>query len=142
MNINPLSIKKYLPANLLLQMGFHPRRLRGTFTTDKSVFDIARDLSELKKINYTIEHFTKNISWLDLPIERAPMARYELLDNIYIEAQKTRRLERCENNILIHLMGNQPFFGEGGCHRLGIALSLGLTSVPVDLGFIYKESER
>lgn len=142
MNINPMLIQKYLPAQELINRGLHPRRLHGRVIADDSVFNLARSIYELDKIKYCLQHFVDGVSWHLLPVEKAQPERYELLDRIYAEAKSTGKFQRCENNILVHLRNGEPFFGEGGYHRLAIALILGLKSVPADVGLIYNSKHK
>lgn len=133
-------IQKYLPAQELISRGMHPRRLMGKIIKDRSIFDLARSIYELDKIKYCVQHFVDGVPWRLLPVEKAPPERYALLDRVYAEAKSTGKFQRCGNNILVHLRDGEPFFGEGGYHRLAIALILGLKSVPVDVGLIYKST--
>lgn len=81
------------------------------------------------------------------------LARYEALDRVYEEAQRTGRLRpRCElpghfrrehGGIFFHIARDgEPLRSGGGRHRFAIARILGLASVPAQLGVIHPDAVR
>lgn len=77
--------------------------------------------------------------------------RYEELDNIFIETKKEMRLKtraelvpgnfREEGGILVHISPDgEPVFGKKGHHRLAMALALGLTRIPVQVGAVHRDA--
>jgi hypothetical protein len=81
------------------------------------------------------------------------MARYEDLDRVYEEAQRTGRLRprselpghlrREHGGIYFHIARDgEPLRAGGGRHRFAIARLLGLAHVPAQLGVIHPEALR
>jgi hypothetical protein len=67
------------------------------------------------------------------------MGCYLELDGIYSYARRHGKLKDIpNNNILVHLHGNNVYFAGEGFHRLAIALILGLKNVPVDVSLIFE----
>jgi len=78
--------------------------------------------------------------------------RYIRLDEIFERVKKERRLlnaselgtargkNREDHGIMIHLdrKGN-PVFGDSGCHRMAMAVVLGLTCIPAKVGIVHEE---
>jgi hypothetical protein len=122
---------------------------------------------QIPKIAACLAHWEKGVSWeesgiIELMRQTAEKrgradscrtlaeirSRYELLDSIYDQVKRTGRLDpplanhwnsRCLlDGILFHIDGEgSPIFGEGGCHRLAMALSLGHEFVPAVLGLVH-----
>lgn len=82
------------------------------------------------------------------------VARYERLDAIFAEVKAEGRLktayelgasrnrERERDGVFVHFgRRGEPIFGGLGCHRLGMALVLGLERIPACLGVVHPEAE-
>lgn len=81
------------------------------------------------------------------------IARYELLDEIFervkaegrlrtaYELGVSRREDRERDGVCVHFgRHGEPIFGGFGNHRLGMALTLGLTRIPACLGVVHVEA--
>lgn len=79
-------------------------------------------------------------------------ARYKRLDEIYEQVKKERRLRNASelgvargrnregHGITIHLdRTGKPVFGESGCHRMAMAVSLGLETIPAKIGIVHAD---
>ena len=137
MNVDPRNIEFYIPVEYVLKHYGQPRLLRGLEVVNNEILSHKLPLLEQSKIKYCFEHFVNGVSWHELPIEQAPIARYSQLDKIYQEAKERGGLGKLPlDNILIHLINGKPYFAGGGFHRLAIALILGLQEIPVDISLI------
>ena len=137
MFVNPAELDFYIPAEIVLERYGHPRLIRGVKIVDADLLPHKLPMLNQHKIKYCYEHFVKGKPWQDLPIEDAPAERYLQLDSLYREVKEKRRFAELENdNVLIHLIDDKPYFAGGGFHRLAIALILGLPEIPVDVSLI------
>ncbi|MBL1437509.1 MAG: hypothetical protein COB08_015080 [Rhodobacteraceae bacterium] len=79
--------------------------------------------------------------------------RYANLDRIYAQVKADSRLQAVETirgktfrksgGIFFHLdRKGKPLFGNAGHHRLAIALSLGISHIPAQLGLVHPDAKK
>ncbi|RQD56886.1 MAG: hypothetical protein D5R98_09695 [Desulfonatronovibrio sp. MSAO_Bac4] len=79
-------------------------------------------------------------------------ARYDKLDEIFEQVKQDGRLRNAQelgkargkhlenSGVLIHLNSQgEPVFGGSGCHRIAMAISLGIEEIPAKLGMVHSE---
>jgi hypothetical protein len=115
-------------------------------------------ITQLKKVKYCIDHWVNGVAWENtgayesyrrkgIQLEKI-IRRYERLDKIFEEV----RLHRClrtkqeinpknfreMDGIRINIgPSGRLVFGDGGTHRLAIALILNINVIPAQLGCVY-----
>jgi len=81
---------------------------------------------------------------------REARARYERLDEIFEQVKREGRLRRvrelgerrirARGDACFHIgPGGEPFFAGFGCHRLGMALALGFSEIPAQVGCVHPD---
>ncbi|MGR3493681.1 hypothetical protein [Citreimonas sp.] len=136
-------------------------------------WDLSRaPIPDLRATRVVYDHFVRGLSWEETGIydyhlahiakkgisegarsREEVVARYEALDRVYEEAQRTGRLRprrdlparfrREHGGIFIHVARDgEPLRSGGGRHRFAIARILGLATVPAQLGVIHPEAVR
>jgi hypothetical protein len=137
MLVSPASLEFYIPAEIVLERYGHPRLIRGLKVVNNDLLPHKVPVLKEHKIKYCFEHFVEGKPWHELPIEDAPAERYLQLDSLYREVKEKGLFAELENdNVLIHLIDDKPYFAGGGFHRLAIAFILGLKEIPVDISLI------
>jgi hypothetical protein len=126
-----------------------------------------RPLSDLPKVQMALLHWQAGRSWRDVGAydymmeriaERGELdgcrsledviARYERLDVMFERVKTEKRLRplsevrpdnfRERGGVYIHIgRHNNPIFGGGGCHRLAMAIILGIDEIPAQVGVVH-----
>jgi hypothetical protein len=115
-------------------------------------------VTQLKKIKYCIEHWVNGVAWENTGAYEfyqrqgfalgQIMKRYEKLDKIFEEVRLNGRFRakqeinpnnfREMDGIRINIgPSGQLIFGDGGTHRLAIALILDIAMIPAQVGCVY-----
>ena len=79
------------------------------------------------------------------------IARYERLDVMFERVTREKRLRtmsevrpdnfRERGGVYIHIgRHNNPIFGGGGCHRLAMAITLGIDEIPAQVGVVHPDA--
>lgn len=156
-----------LTADIETQLTVPIRRRASGLVMPEDWCPIVESLSKNPKISYCMKHWRDGLSWeesgaidfhmkaiqvngrIDQCRSRADVEqRLSRLDKIWQLAERTQKLKqkreispfsfREYGGILVHIdRQGLPLFGVAGQHRLAIALTVGLTSFPAQLGVIH-----
>jgi hypothetical protein len=130
-----------------------------------------RPVEEVQKIAFGLRHWREGVPWAETgayehmtrlisergrPVDRCEtladiIARYERLDEIYLEALREGRLKaraelspsafRERTGILVHISRNTtPIFGGSSHNRFAMALALDLPVIPAQLGAVHRQA--
>jgi flagellin-specific chaperone FliS len=157
------------PESIINATGHHAKRASGKVINFSSMENQIIPIFEVEKIKYSLDHWENGISWEDTGIYEYMekrilkngsadscyniddvIKRYKKLDLIFEQIKREGRFRirteikpdnfRESGGILIHIgPEGEPIFGWRGCHRIAIAIILGL-KFPAEIGCVHINS--
>lgn len=157
------------PESIIALTGHHAKRASGKVISFSDLINQLVPILEVEKIKFCLDHWKNGVPWEDTGIYEYMQERilrngsadgcynlndikerYTKVDLLFNQIRREGRFktqkEICPSNfredggILIHIgPEGEPFFGWRGCHRIAIALLLGL-KFPAQIGCVHINS--